>query len=244
MSLLVYPERGVAVIERLPSGERWEVNTNGSPPAFSPDGQRMVWQVGSGGPTNSRRSDLYLANVDGSEARFVATFIGGGAQAWFPDSARLLVVARPSLEVQERALMVLDLADGATRQLAQAERIGTVRLSPGGTWVAYLITFAPNPADNGIWLARTDGGGLKRLEQFGAYQWRDDDRLLLIPLEPGRGSHALWEVKAATGQARPLTDPAETPFKIANGDWSVSPQGDRIVFVNALDRALWLLQFP
>jgi Tol biopolymer transport system component len=181
--------------------------------------------------------------VDGSDTRFVATFIGGGTQAWFPDSSRLLVTSRPSFEIMERSLMVLDLADSSTRPLAQAERIGSVRLSPGGSWAAYLVTFAPTPADSGIWLARTDGGDLKRLDLFGAYQWRDDGRLLIIPLEPGRGSHEVWEVDAASGQARPLTNPALTPFQIANGDWSVSPDGSRLVFVNALDRALWLLQF-
>jgi dipeptidyl aminopeptidase/acylaminoacyl peptidase len=174
----------------------------------------------------------------------VVTLIGGGAQAWFPDSARLLITTRPSFEVLDRSLMVLDLADNSMRQLAAAERIGTTRISRGGTWVAYLVTFAPEPADSGIWLARADGGDLKRLEHYGAYQWRDDDRLLLIPLNMNRGSHALWEIEAATGQARLLTDPAFTPFTIANGDWAVAPDGNRIVFVNAADRALWLLQIP
>jgi Tol biopolymer transport system component len=71
MSLLVYPENGLAVVENLFTGDRWEVNTNGNAPAFSPDGARMVWSVGGGGgPNNARRSDLYVANVDGSEARF------------------------------------------------------------------------------------------------------------------------------------------------------------------------------
>jgi Tol biopolymer transport system component len=205
----------------------------------------MLWHVGgSGGPTNSRRTDLYLANVDGSEARFVTTFIGGSAQAWFPDSARLLVVSRPSLDSLERALAVLDLADSTLLPLARAERIGGIRLSPGGAWAAFIITFSANPAEDGLWLARTDGGDLKRLDLYGAYQWRDDGRLLVIPLEPGRGSQTLWEVEAATGQARQLTDPAQTPFTVGNGDWSVAPDGSRIVFVNAADRALWLLQLP
>jgi dipeptidyl aminopeptidase/acylaminoacyl peptidase len=182
--------------------------------------------------------------VDGSEARFVTTFIGGSAQAWVPDSARLLVVSRPSLDSLERALAVLDLADSTLLPLARAERIGGIRLSPGGAWAAFIITFSANPAEDGLWLARTDGGDLKRLDLYGAYQWRDDGRLLVIPLEPGRGSQTLWEVEAATGQARQLTDPAQTPFTVGNGDWSVAPDGSRIVFVNAADRALWLLQLP
>jgi hypothetical protein len=55
----------------------------------------------------------------------------------------------------------------------------------------------------------------------------------------------LWQVQAGGGQPEPLTDPAVTPFKVANGDWSVSPDGQHIVFVSAADHNLWLLTgFP
>ncbi|MBI3362707.1 MAG: hypothetical protein HY023_16520 [Chloroflexi bacterium] len=245
MNYVAYPEGEYATIEHVPTGERWQVKTNGNAPAFSPDATQMVWQVGgTRGPLNNRRNDLFAANVDGGEARHVATFLGGGVAAWFPDSAHLLVIARPSDDTIDRAISVFDLADGSSRELARAERIGGARLSRGGTWVAFTITFAPNPADSGLWLARTDGGEVKRLDLYGAYRWRDDARLFVIPFEPGAGSNVLWEVDAATGAARPITDPTATPFLIANGDWAVSPNGGRIVFLNAADRALWLLSLP
>jgi Tol biopolymer transport system component len=36
-------------------------------------------------------------------------------------------------------------------------------------------------------------------------------------------------------------DPDVTPFKIANGDWAVSPDGRHVTFVENRDRNIWLL---
>jgi Tol biopolymer transport system component len=44
-----------------------------------------------------------------------------------------------------------------------------------------------------------------------------------------------------SGASRPLTDPTVTSLKIANNDWAVSPDGRYVVFVNAADHNLWLL---
>jgi Tol biopolymer transport system component len=43
-------------------------------------------------------------------------------------------------------------------------------------------------------------------------------------------SHELWELDANTGETRRLTNPDVTPFKIANGDWAVSPDGQHVAF--------------
>ena len=42
--------------------------------------------------------------------------------------------------------------------------------------------------------------------------------------------HELWELDVNTGETRRLTDPDVTPFKIANGDWAVSPDGRHVAF--------------
>ena len=85
-------------------------------------------------------------------------------------------------------------------------------------------------------------------ELFGSYQWRAcagcDETLLVIPFRPDATYHALWEVAPATTDARPLTDPAVTPFKIANGDWRVSPDGRYVAFVESADRNVWVLALP
>jgi Tol biopolymer transport system component len=41
---------------------------------------------------------------------------------------------------------------------------------------------------------------------------------------------------------RQLTDPAVTPFKIANGDWRISPDGRYMAFVESSDKNIWVIE--
>ena len=52
----------------------------------------------------------------------------------------------------------------------------------------------------------------------------------------------IHEYDTATGQSRPVTDPASARLQIANGDWRVSPDGRYVVYVNSEDRNLWLVE--
>ena len=143
---------------------------------------------------------------------------------------------------------------GERVELARAERLRGTSPSPSGGWVLYYITFDDDPTRNGLWLVRTDGSGQRQLPDalFGSYQWRgcadgctaEEDRLLIVPFQPDAAQHELWEVTPATGDARRLTDPAVTPFKIANGDWRVAPDGRHIAYVEARDRNVWVLPLP
>jgi Tol biopolymer transport system component len=94
-----------------------------------------------------------------------------------------------------------------------------------------------------VWVVRADGAERRQLDRelFGAFRWRDSRRLFVIPFRPEATSHELWEVDVKTGEARRLTDPATTPFKVANGDWSVSPDGRYVAFVESRDRNIWVL---
>ena len=112
------------------------------------------------------------------------------------------------------------------------------------SWLAYMASFSQDPDQDGIWLVNTHSGERKRLDIFGGYQWRDGGRLLVVPLDLSKPAHQLLQVQADTGQVTVLTDPAVTPFKIANGDWSVSPVGDKIAFLSAEDSNIWTLEIP
>ena len=68
--------------------------------------------------------------------------------------------------------------------------------------------------------------------------------MVIVPFEPEAEYHAFWQVDAATGDVRPLTDPALTPFKIANGDWQLSPDGRYVAYVESGDRNIWVLELP
>ena len=90
----------------------------------------------------------------------------------------------------------------------------------------------------------THSGENQKLDIFGAYRWRDANRLLVIPLELDQESHRLLQVDPTNGQVEELIDPKTDPFRISNGDWSVSPDGNQLAFVSAEDRNIWVIKLP
>ncbi len=157
------------------------------PVAFSPDNQRVSWADGDDSsytPYDQRRSDLYIAKIDGTGVERVAQVYGGGFAGWLPDGRRILVSGRPSLAVRERTLSVFDLATKSSTKLVTVERLSGVTISQAGTWIAYYITFEADSSRNGLWIQRTDGSPARKLELWGGYQWRDDGHLLVIPPLP------------------------------------------------------------
>lgn len=231
--------------ELLP-GTRWEVATGGQPVTISPGRSRIAWQASDDDlPVERRITQVWVAKLDGSAPEMVASLPRGGFSGWVSDDV-LLLSGRDSLQSQEQTLFTLSLADGSQRELARGERLRGGLVSPGGRWLAYFSAQDPDTAQNGVWLVSTDGSQGHKLERdlFGAYQWRDGHRLLVIPFQPEAVSHEIWEFDADTGQARRLTDPEAAPFKIANGDWAVSPDGHYVAFVESRDRNIWLLALP
>jgi Tol biopolymer transport system component len=245
-TLAAFAESARTIVERLSTGESWIMPNNGQAVEFAPNNRRVAWEIEAiSGPYDQRRSDIYVADFDGKNAERVTRVYGGGLVGWLPDSTGLLFLGRPSLNTRDRTLTVLDLSRNTAADLITAERIAGITISNKGTWVAYFISFNEDADRNGIWVQQTDGSGARQLDQWGAYQWRDDSHLVLIPMRAaGDQPFELWEIDAATGQSRQLTDSAITPLTILNGDWRISPDGKSIVFVNSADRNLWLLNLP
>lgn len=241
MELLAFPHQGQTVVEKLSTGQQWIIPNGGREVVFSPDGSKVAWSEGSPGPpfdTNLRV--LWVSQSDGEQAGPVAALYSGGVAGWFPDG-RLLAIGRLESEEREQAYWTVRLDDLSITEIARGSRLRGATLSPGGSWLAYQVVFGEDPAANGLWLANTNTGEHLKLQLFGAYRWRDDDRLLVVPLELDAPSHQVWEVDAASGEARALTSTELTPFKIANGDWALSPDGRHIAFVSAFDWNIWLL---
>jgi Tol biopolymer transport system component len=241
MSLLAYPQNDQTIVERRSDGQRWTIPSEGRAISFSPDGSMVAWTAGDPGPpfdTPLRR--VWLSAFDGSQPREVAQVTGGGFSGWFPDG-RILVSGRLDPADPVPGLWAVSLQDGSYTRLASGERLRGITISPGGSWLVYQRVFDPDPAQNGIWLVNTNTGETRRLDLFGGYRWQDDGRLLIIPLDTTQPNHRLWQVEAATGNVTALTDPAILPFKVANGDWSVSPDGKKVAFVSAGDYNIWLI---
>ena len=249
-------EDGLTFIERLPrplhllegdaEGERWSVATGDGPVELSPARKRIAWTMADQSLEFEQRvAEIWVADLDGENAERVAVVPRGGLVGWLSEDS-LLLSGRQSLQSLEQIYYALSIEDGSTVELARGERVRGASLSPGRKWMAYYVTFEEDPDLNGLWIVGTDGSGRRWLdgELFGAYQWRDANRLLIIPLRPEAQWHELWQYDLEADEASRLTDPREVPFKIASGYWAVSPDGEKIVFVQASDRNLWLLTLP
>jgi hypothetical protein len=234
------------IVDKLSTGERWVIPNNGQALELSLDNRRVAWESEAiSGPYDERQTDIFMANYDGTDAVKVARVYGGGLVGWLPRGLSLLFLGRPALSTHDRTLTTLDLRTNEAIDLVTAERISGVGVSRDGSWVAYYISFDSDAERNGIWGQRADGTGARQLDAWGAYQWRDDSHLLVIPARPSPDqAFEIWEIEAATGEKRQLTDAAVTPLNILNGDWRISPDGRYVVFVNSADRNLWLLELP
>ncbi len=243
-ALLAYPSGDATVIERRASGEIWTVPAYGRAISFSPDGTQVAWQVVSSTENFDRRLvQVWVAAVDGSGARQVGEWIGGGLSGWLPDGRRLLISQRDAIGATP-TLGIFDLTTGEFTPLVSGDFIRNTVLSPDGRWLAYTEQFSGDTARDGIWIRSIDGVAARRLSLYGAYRWAPDDSLIVIPLELDAAANRVVRVAAATGDERALTDPATTPLRILGGDWALAPDGRRIAFVSRDDRNIWLLELP
>ncbi|MGW8251018.1 MAG: hypothetical protein ACWGO1_10275, partial [Anaerolineales bacterium] len=143
MTLLAYPQRDQTIVERLADGQSWTIPSGGRAVTFSPDSMQLAWTQGdSGPPFDTARRQVWVSNVDGSQAAAVIDLYGGGFSGWFPDG-RLLVSGRLTADETAPGLYAVTPADGRIIQLASGERLRSASISPAGTWVTYLSTLSP-----------------------------------------------------------------------------------------------------
>jgi hypothetical protein len=237
-------EDGETVVEPFNSEVQWIIPNGGLRVFFSPQSVRLAWtEVPRSGNFDERRATISIADIDGSNPKEVITIFGGGIAGWMDDD-NLLVSGKDRPDEEDVQLFSLNVHNGKRIPITSNERIRSVEVSPGGDWIFYTVTLDPDgPEEDGLWIVKRDGSQPYRVQVVGGAHWRDATRLLIIPLELDVTSHTLWEFDAETGQAYALTNPELTPFKVANGDWSIAPGGDHIVFYGE-DQALWLLSLP
>ncbi len=232
------------VIERLADGATWDVPAYGRAIVFSPDSQKIAWQIASSTENFDRRLvQVWVSDVSGDNARQVAQLVGGGLSGWLMDSTRLLVTRRESLGATP-AVGILDPATEVFTPLASGDFLRAVSLSPDGRRLVYTQQFSGDAQRDGIWIQSLEGGESLKVSVFGSYRWGSDGGLIVIPLELNAPAQRVLRVDATTGDVKALTDPAVTPLQILDGDWTLSPDGRRLAYVNVADRNIWLLELP
>ncbi|MBL8133031.1 MAG: M23 family metallopeptidase [Anaerolineae bacterium] len=240
-AVVIVPLNDQAFTLEYADGSETTVSTGGSFPSLSADNSRLFYAV-SGGASETvdepPETLIGVANADGSDARVAAALTGGSAR-WL-DDRRLLLTAREELNTR---LTVLDAESGESFDLGRWERLRGLSIAPGGGRLLFYRTTQGDPAAAGVYTIETRAGAAaERLPWFGAWRWRDSSSVYYLPFEPDSPAHRLHLYHLPTGEDRALTDPASQPFLVANGDWSVSTDGTRIAFLNALDSTTWLIE--
>jgi hypothetical protein len=240
---------GTTVITELTGSKTLATLQNrASPTIFSPDQKMVAYLLRSlqqAGPEEPQRFDLWVANRDGSQARSIWNGLEAANLAWFPGGRRLLWTGRDAAN-QRFGLWVKDFTvsdNSPAYTIIESKGLTMAALSQDGHSVAYWVMLQGSRY-SGVWLAQADGSQAKKLDWVGGFRWADTGELLYVPVRQGNETaSALWSFNPASGQSIRLTDPAQTPLKIALDQWQIAPGAKSIVFRNATDNALWQLTF-
>jgi murein DD-endopeptidase MepM/ murein hydrolase activator NlpD len=245
-TLAAYPNRrtGIAIIERLADGETWELDTQESGISFTPNSQRVIWTESNDNvPWDRRTRTIWVADVDGRNARTIFTGQRVGPVAWLSDEVLLMSQSFPRSTTTR--LFTLSLADGTQTDLMDMPRTRGTAFSPDKRYLVYYVSLEADTEENGVWLLdlQNPTQDPEKLPFFGTYRWRDNEHLVYIPFDPDATEHNFFEYNVVSGQTRNLF-PGGTSLVVANNDWQVSPDGSKIALVAAKDTELdgiWVL---
>lgn len=241
-SLMAYRVEQDTFVERLEDRQRWVIPNGGRAVMFSASGRTIAWEVATRAAVHPdlRHRTIWTASPNGLGAEVLIQVIGGHLIGWVEGEEAVLVSGRVSAGGSP-GIWRVSVYDGTVALLAEVHTPRDPLLSPGGGWLAYHVAFSADPEENGLWVLPTSGGEPRQLSGFGAYRWRAEGELLLIPLDLEGLGPALLQINVATGRSSQLTDPASTRLSIASNEWEPSPDGRWIVFASAEDGNLWLL---
>ena len=230
-------------VRRTADQAEWTVMTEGSYPAISTGNSHLLWELSSWAflPGEDYPTvETWISDLDGNNIRKIWSQLGGSAQ-WLDDH-RVLII-NPVLDRTDTTLTIYDVITDTVTTLGTWNWLRGISVAPGGGRLLFYLVGQPNPADNGIYTIETQPGAMaQKLPWFGGWRWRDANSIYYIPFNTAYGdTHLLAYYDFLSGELRYLTDPNTQPFTVANADWSVSPDGRRIVFTNS-DGNSWVLE--
>jgi Tol biopolymer transport system component len=185
---------------------------------------------------------IWVANADGSNARSRGNVVRAAELTWFPDGQRLLFVGRDA-DGGNPGIYILDINAGTLTRIVDAFSPRGARLSPDGAHIVYLAALEEQPTDNGLFIVNADGSAKRKLPLIGGIRWAPDSRsMIILPVQTDNGPDQLVRIDATTLATTPLTDRAALPFRVAQDEWQLSPDGARIVFNALTDSNIYVLR--
>ncbi len=180
---------------------------------------------------------LFTIRTDGSGAKQITHLVNAANPDWSPDGTSIVA------EVESKSgvgITLLSPSGAVLRNLTPKGFQGQPSFSPDGKWIAYERDIAPG--NNGIWLMRSNGTGLRRVTRnpFGAGECGCDTDpnfspngklITFVRIKEDHSQQALFTVRRNGTGLRQLT-----PYSWNVGikhDWS--PNGTRIVLTTNAD---------
>jgi Tol biopolymer transport system component len=203
-------------------------------PAFSPDGEQIVFRSGRDG------GGIFVMGATGENVRRLVDH--GHNPAWSPDGEEVVYsegsFARPSERGQYPSpLSVVKLATGETRQVTEADAVQP-NWSPHGDRIAYWGIRGGGQRD--IWTVGARGGQPVTVTNDSALDWNPiwspDGRYLYFASDRG-GSMNLWRVPIdeRSGKLLGALEPVTTPATYS-GYVSFSRDGRHLAYAQIVDQ--------
>lgn len=238
----VFNNGGQTVLRRVSDGGEVAVNTQGATPGLSLDSSQLMWVVRGGNSVPGQQappSTIWVSSSDGSNARQIVSEPGASAQ-WLDAHRLLLNLPQPG---RINTLAVYDTRDDSRFDLGTWTNLRGLSVAPGGQRLLFMLTFQEDTAQNGIWAMEIAPGAVPQpMPWFGGWRWRDSESVYYLPLDAASPYHTLAYYHIPSGDNRILVTPEQQAFTIMNGDWDVSADGRRLLFMNATDNNMWLLE--
>jgi hypothetical protein len=225
------------------SEQQFPLITRGAYPRFSPGSSKLLWHVRPGDDIPGEiapSTEIWVADVRTGDADLIRIQSGGSVR-WL-DEERLLI-GESKARSQHVTLSILTLSTGNVEPLIETDFMRALSVSPGGDYLMYALILQDDPDRSGVYLLRTTPNAQpQKLPFFGGWRWRDSENIIYIPF--GEETMSLASFNITTGVTQPLLMPKFETLRIAIADWDISPDGERIVYVDSRDGAIWLLTLP